>query len=78
MHGLCETSLAGESRKAASIDDRLQGLHNDLFVEANPIPVKWAVAHMGLMDDGIRLPMTRLNEIHHETVAAAMTRAGVG
>jgi 4-hydroxy-tetrahydrodipicolinate synthase len=78
MHGLCETSLAGEFRKAASIDDRLQGLHADLFVESNPIPVKWAVARMGLMDDGIRLPMTQLDEIHHDTLAAAMTRAGVG
>jgi 4-hydroxy-tetrahydrodipicolinate synthase len=78
MHGLCEASLAGESRKAASINDRLQELHVELFVEANPIPVKWAVARMGLMDDGIRLPLTRLDETHHETVAAAMVRAGVG
>ncbi len=78
MHGLCEASLAGESRKAASINDRLQELHVELFAEANPIPVKWAVARMGLMDDGIRLPLTRLDETHHETVAAAMVRAGVG
>lgn len=78
MHGLCVASLAGESKKAASINDRLQDLHTELFAEANPIPVKWAVARMGLMNDGIRLPMTRLDEIHHESLAAAMARAGVG
>lgn len=77
MHGLCEVSLAGESRKAASINDRLRDLHVELFAEANPIPVKWAVARMGLMGDGIRLPLTHLDEIHHENLAAAMARAGV-
>ncbi|MGI9265043.1 MAG: 4-hydroxy-tetrahydrodipicolinate synthase [Gammaproteobacteria bacterium] len=76
MHGLCVAAGAGESRKAASINDRLQGLHVGLFIESNPIPVKWAVSRMGLMEDGIRLPLTRLDEECRETVAAAMGRAG--
>jgi 4-hydroxy-tetrahydrodipicolinate synthase len=77
MHGLCEAASAGESRKAASINDRLRDLHVELFIESNPIPVKWAVSRMGLMEEGIRLPLTRLDEACYEAVAAAMSRAGV-
>ncbi len=77
MHGLCEAACAGESRKAQSINDRLEELHVSLFSEANPIPVKWAVAQMGLIGRGIRLPLTPLEESNHAAVEAAMTRAGV-
>lgn len=77
MHGLCKAARAGESKKAESINDRLEELHVSLFSEANPIPVKWAVAQMGLIGRGIRLPMTPLEESNHAAVEAAMTRAGV-
>ncbi|MEJ2514719.1 MAG: 4-hydroxy-tetrahydrodipicolinate synthase [Gammaproteobacteria bacterium] len=77
MHGLCEAALHGEPRKAESLNDRLDALHRALFVEPNPIPVKWAVMAMGLIPGGIRLPLTILAEEHHDTVRAAMARAGV-
>jgi 4-hydroxy-tetrahydrodipicolinate synthase len=53
------------------------GLHRNLFVEANPIPVKWAVSRMKLMQPGIRLPLTPLSENFHEPVRAAMRQAGI-
>jgi 4-hydroxy-tetrahydrodipicolinate synthase len=59
------------------VDAELRGLHKNLFVESNPIPVKWAVAKMGLMPGGIRLPLTPLSAEHHEAVLAAMRQAGV-
>lgn len=77
MHGLCEAARHGEPRKAEAINDRLDALHRSLFVEPNPIPVKWAVMTMGLVEGGIRLPLTSLAEEHHDTVRAAMVRAGV-
>jgi 4-hydroxy-tetrahydrodipicolinate synthase len=77
MHGLCEAALKGEGRKAAALNDRLEGLHRALFVEPNPIPVKWAVAQMGLIQPGIRLPLTPLEDRHYDEVRAAMARAGV-
>jgi 4-hydroxy-tetrahydrodipicolinate synthase len=77
MHGLCEAALKREGRKAAALNDRLEGLHKALFVEPNPIPVKWAVAQMGLIQAGIRLPLTQLEDRHYDEVRAAMARAGV-
>jgi 4-hydroxy-tetrahydrodipicolinate synthase len=77
MHGLCEAARHGEPRKAQALNDRLEGLHRALFVEPNPIPVKWAVAQMGLIQSGIRLPLTPLEERHYDEVRAAMARAGV-
>jgi 4-hydroxy-tetrahydrodipicolinate synthase len=77
MHGLCEVARHGERRKAEALNDRLEGLHRALFVEPNPIPVKWAVMQMGLIQSGIRLPLTALENRHHEEVRAAMARAGV-
>jgi 4-hydroxy-tetrahydrodipicolinate synthase len=77
MHGMVEAAGHGEPRKAASLNDRLTGLHRALFVEPNPIPVKWAVMHMGLIGAGIRLPLTPLDPIHYDEVRAAMLRAGV-
>jgi 4-hydroxy-tetrahydrodipicolinate synthase len=55
---------------------RLLSLHQKLFVEANPIPVKWALAEMGRIADGIRLPLTPLSSHHHETVRIALREAG--
>jgi 4-hydroxy-tetrahydrodipicolinate synthase len=77
MHGLCEAARHGEPRKAEALNDRLEGLHRALFVEPNPIPVKWAVTQMGLIQSGIRLPLTALEARHHDEVRAAMARAGV-
>jgi 4-hydroxy-tetrahydrodipicolinate synthase len=77
MHGMCEAARHGEPRKAAALNDRLEGLHKALFVEPNPIPVKWAVMQMGLIQSGIRLPLTQLEDRHYDEVRAAMARAGV-
>jgi 4-hydroxy-tetrahydrodipicolinate synthase len=77
MHEMCAAALAGDVRKTREINARLLGLHRSLFCEANPIPVKWAVARMGLMGDGIRLPLTQLSETCHERVRQAMRQAGI-
>ncbi len=77
MHEMCVAALAGDVAKSREINARLLGLHRHLFVEANPIPVKWAVSRMGLMDAGIRLPMTPLSSEYHDLVQKAMLEAGV-
>jgi 4-hydroxy-tetrahydrodipicolinate synthase len=77
MHDACEAALSGDMARARSIDESLQALHKDLFVEANPIPVKWAVARMGLIGNAIRLPLVELSMAHRETVLRAMQAAGV-
>lgn len=77
MHEMCVAALAGDVARARAINARLLKLHGDLFCEANPIPVKWAVARMGLMEGGIRLPLTRLSEQFHERVEHAMRHAGI-
>ena len=77
MHQMCMAALAGDLDEARGINARLDGLHHALFHEANPIPVKWAVARMGLMPDGIRLPLTPLSEPFHAAVLDAMRQAGI-
>lgn len=77
MHELCAAAAAGDMRKLREVNAALTGLHRDLFCEANPIPVKWAVARMGLIGDGIRLPLTQLSDSCHERVLKAMRKAGV-
>ena len=77
MREMCAAALAGDLAKARDANQRLMGLHTKLFVEANPIPVKWAVAELGLIAAGVRLPLTPLSPSHHETVRDAMRRAGV-
>lgn len=77
MHALCVAAMADEVAKAREINRGLVGLHRDLFCEANPIPVKWAVEQLGLMPGGIRLPLTPLSDVHHVRVRAAMVQAGV-
>lgn len=76
MAQMCAAALAGDRAKAEELNQPLTGLHNDLFVEANPIPVKWALTEMGKMPAGIRLPLTPLSEQYHETLRAAMRKAG--
>lgn len=77
MHEMCAAALAGDVARAREINSRLLGLHRQLFVEANPIPVKWAVCRMGLIEAGIRLPLTRLSAEYHERVLQSMREAGV-
>lgn len=77
MHEMCAAALAGDAELAAELDGPLVGLHKNLFLEANPIPVKWAVARMGLIESGIRLPLTELSEQYHNMVGDAMCQAGV-
>lgn len=77
MHEMCVAAFTGELQRAREINNKLLSLHQRLFVEANPIPVKWVVAQMGLIESGIRLPMTPLSAEHHESLRAAMREAGV-
>lgn len=76
MAQMVAAALAGDAARARELDAPLAGLHRDLFVEANPIPVKWALAQMGLIGSGLRLPLTALSEAHHATVRAAVRAAG--
>ncbi len=77
MHAMCAAALAGEAARAAELDAALAGLHKALFVESNPIPVKWALSWMGMIDTGIRLPLTWLSESAQAPVAAALEQAGI-
>lgn len=77
MHEMCQAALAGDREKAVAINTKLDALHNDLFVEANPIPVKWALYEMGMVSKGIRLPMTVLSEQYHDKIRQALKTAGV-
>jgi 4-hydroxy-tetrahydrodipicolinate synthase len=77
MSEMVAAALAGDVARASELDAALAGLHRHLFVEANPIPVKWVLAQMGLIGSGLRLPLTPLSEAHHATVRAAARAAGV-
>ena len=77
MRALCDAARAGERLEAERIDGALGALHRALFVESNPIPVKWAVEQLGFPAPGIRLPLTRLAREHHSTLRSAMTAAGI-
>jgi 4-hydroxy-tetrahydrodipicolinate synthase len=77
MAELCRLASAGERDAAKAVDDRLQPLNTALFLESNPIPVKWAVCQMGLIAPHIRLPLTEFSEQYHEQMRAAMSGAGV-
>lgn len=77
MHEMCMAALKGDAIAAREINFRLLSLHRKLFVEANPIPVKWAVARMGKMKNTLRLPLTPLTSDLHSVVEQAMLEAGV-
>jgi 4-hydroxy-tetrahydrodipicolinate synthase len=77
MQQMCAAAMQGDRQAAELINNRLMPLHRDLFVESNPIPVKWVLAEMGLIPRGIRLPMTVLSEAYHDTLRQAMQHAGV-
>ncbi|ETX11714.1 dihydrodipicolinate synthase [Marinomonas ushuaiensis DSM 15871] len=72
-----ESALAGDAEKARSIDQTVALLHKNLFLESNPIPVKWACSQLGLCKEGIRLPLTPLSDKYHAAVRHAMVEAGV-
>ena len=71
MHDMCVAAMAGDAVKARGINAKLFGLHQKLFVEANPIPVKWVLQEMGLIKAGIRLPMVPLSAAYHDVLRAA-------
>ena len=75
MHEMCKAAVAADVRQARDLNDRLMPLHKTLFVEPNPIPVKWAAQQLGLIDGGIRLPLTQLSESCHDLVRSAMRHA---
>ena len=77
VHDMCAAALAGHHIEAAALNEKLMPLHLAMFVEPNPIPVKWAVARLGLMERGIRLPLTPLSERLEAELLAAMKAAGV-
>lgn len=77
MHELCQLAMSGDAVAAKALNDRLMPLHENLFLEANPIPVKWALQQMGLIEQGIRLPLTWFSEQYHDTLRQAMRQSGI-
>ena len=77
MHELCVAAMAGDIARAVEINNGLLQLHAKLFVEPNPVPVKWALAEMGKMPAGLRLPLAPLSNPFHDTVRAALREAGL-
>jgi len=77
MHEMCKAAREGRQPEARTLNERLMPLHRNLFVEANPIPVKWALTEMGLIEGGIRLPLTPLSPSQHQTVRAALHAADI-
>jgi 4-hydroxy-tetrahydrodipicolinate synthase len=77
MAALCRYALAGDFDAAQRIDNQLQGLNKALFVEPNPIPVKWAMAEQGMMGGTLRLPLVTLSDEYHEPVRAALQQANL-
>ncbi|MGI9200460.1 MAG: 4-hydroxy-tetrahydrodipicolinate synthase [Woeseiaceae bacterium] len=77
MAKLCELASSGEIGAAKALDDSLQPLNSALFIESNPIPVKWALGQMGLISPRVRLPMTEHDARHHDNMRAALATAGV-
>lgn len=77
MHDMCAAALAGDRESASAINAPLEGLHEYLFIESSPIPVKWALSEMGLIPAGIRLPLTPLASEYHDTVRQALRQAGI-
>ncbi|MET4160597.1 4-hydroxy-tetrahydrodipicolinate synthase [Marinobacterium sp. MBR-111] len=77
MAELCRFGLQGDTEAARELQAKLMPLHKNLFVEANPIPVKWAMTEMKLIDSGIRLPLTILSEQYHELVRNSLRESGI-
>lgn len=77
MHEICAAAVSGDLPRARDLDGRLRRLHSALFVESNPIPVKWALQRMGLIPPGLRLPLTPLEQSHESVVHASLQQAGI-
>jgi 4-hydroxy-tetrahydrodipicolinate synthase len=77
MSDMVAAAVRGDAPAAEALDARIAALHRDLFLETNPIPAKWALERMGLMEGGIRLPLTPFSEAHHATLLASLRAAGV-
>lgn len=77
MHEMCRLAIAGEREQASLLNARLAGLHNALFLESNPVPVKWALRELGYIDRGIRLPLVELNSAYHIPLREAIRHAGL-
>ena len=76
FHDMCMACIEGDRNKAQEFNAKLERLNKDLFVESNPIPVKWCLSEMGLFPTGMRLPMTTLSTTHHDTLRQALQLAG--
>ena len=76
LHRMCSLAMSGEAEAAAEINDRIACLHKDLFLEANPIPVKWALKEMGRIGAGIRLPLVELDPAFHEQLRQSLRDSG--
>ncbi|MDG2175487.1 MAG: 4-hydroxy-tetrahydrodipicolinate synthase [Gammaproteobacteria bacterium] len=76
VHEMCRLAMAGENEAAGKINDKIACLHELLFLEANPMPVKWALKEMGLIGPGIRLPMVELDAMYHEQLQQALHASG--
>jgi 4-hydroxy-tetrahydrodipicolinate synthase len=77
MHELCAAAMSGQIARAVEINNRVLSLHSKLFIEPNPVPVKWALTEMGKMPSGLRLPLAPLSAQYHDTVRAALRESGV-
>jgi len=77
MHELCKAAMAGDAARAIAINNKVLPLHNKLFVEPNPVPIKWAMAEIGLIESGMRLPLAPLAAEFHDAVRTALRESGV-
>ncbi len=77
MHELCAAAIAGDRSRAEVLNARIEALSEELFLEANPIPVKWALQEMGMIREGIRLPLTPLSACYHAKIRSALQKAGL-
>ncbi len=77
MHEMCRLALQGDREKASKLNASIAGLHNSLFLESNPVPVKWALCEMGRIQSGIRLPLVELNSVYQIPLREAMRHAGL-
>lgn len=76
MSKICSLGLAGKAEEARALNQRIAALHKDLFLESNPVPVKWALCEMGLIQAGIRLPLVELDPLYHDTLRKTLQATG--
>ena len=77
MHFMCEYARTGNIEEASKLNDKLDILHDSLFCESNPIPVKWCLHKMGLIKKGIRLPLTWMDQKFDSSLTEALAKSGV-